>query len=175
MQQVLVLNASYEPLNVTTVRRAHVLVFKGKAEVVEELDQPLRSATGAFPWPPVSRLVQYVRVPRTLQRKISRRALFARDGGRCMYCGTTTGRLTLDHVVPRSRGGESVWDNVVTSCAPCNMRKGHRLPHEVEMTLRKPPRAPAPVLFIHLATPKIPNGWQPYLAGLTEEASTATA
>jgi 5-methylcytosine-specific restriction endonuclease McrA len=92
-----------------------------------------------------------------------------------MYCGTTNGRLTLDHVVPRSRGGESVWDNVVTSCAPCNMRKGNRLPHEVEMTLRKPPRAPAPVLFIHLATSKIPNGWQPYLAGLTDEASTATA
>jgi 5-methylcytosine-specific restriction endonuclease McrA len=92
-----------------------------------------------------------------------------------MYCGTTSGRLTLDHVVPRSRGGESVWDNVVTSCAPCNMRKGNRLPHEVEMNLRKPPRAPAPVLFIHLATPKVPDGWQPYLAGLTDEASTATA
>ena len=133
MQQVLVLNASYEPLNVTTVRRAHVLVFKGKAEVIEELDQPLRSATGAFPWPHVIRLVQYVRVPRTLQRKISRRALFARDGWRCMYCGTTNGRLTLDHVVPRSRGGDSVWENVVTSCAPCNMRKGNRLPHEIEM------------------------------------------
>ena len=128
MQQVLVLNASYEPLNVTTVRRAHVLVFKGKAEVIEELDQPLRSATDAFPWPHVIRLVQYVRVPRTLQRKISRRALFARDGWRCMYCGTTSGRLTLDHVVPRSRGGDSVWENVVTSCAPCNLRKGNRLP-----------------------------------------------
>src|SRR4026209_2161549 len=161
MQQVLVLNASYEPLNVTTVRRAHVLVFKGKAEVIEELEQPLRSATGAFPWPHVIRLVQYVRVPRTLQRKISRRALFARDGWRCMYCGTTTGRLTLDHVVPRSRGGGSVWENVVTSCAPCNMRKGNRLPDEVEMTLRRPPRAPAPVLLIHLATPKIPNTRRP--------------
>ena len=140
-----------------------MLVFKGKAEVIEELDQPLRSATGAFPWPHVIRLVHYVRVPRALQRKISRRALFARDGWRCMYCGTSSGRLTLDHVVPRSRGGDSVWENVVTSCAPCNMRKGDRLPHEIEMPLRKPPRAPAPVLFIHLATPKIPNGWQPYL------------
>jgi 5-methylcytosine-specific restriction endonuclease McrA len=173
VQQVLVLNASYEPLNVTTVRRAHVLVFKGKAEVIEELDQPLRSATGAFPWPHVIRLVQYVRVPRTLQRKISRRALFARDGWRCMYCGTTNGRLTLDHVVPRSRGGDSVWENVVTSCAPCNMRKGNRLPAEVEMTLRRPPRAPAPVLFIHLATPRIPNRWQPYLTGLGDTASAA--
>src|SRR4029079_4615168 len=94
---------------------------------------------------------------RTLQRKISGRALFARDGWRCMYCGTASGRLTLDHVVPRSRGGDSVWENVVTSCPPCTMRKGNRLPHEIEMPLRSPPRAPAPVLFIHLATPKIPN------------------
>src|SRR5690349_999654 len=105
LQQVLVLNASYEPLNVTTVRRAHVLVFKGKAEVIEELDRALNSATTSFPWPHVIRLVQYVRVPRTIQRKISRRALFARDDWRCVYCGTTGGRLTLDHVVPKSRGG----------------------------------------------------------------------
>ena len=74
-------------------------------------------------------------MPRTFQRKISRRALFARDGWRCVYCGTTGGRLTLDHVVPRSRGGDSVWENVVTSCAPCNLRKGNRLPHEVSMEL----------------------------------------
>src|SRR6188472_2090182 len=166
MQQVLVLNASYEPLNVTTVRRAHVLVFKGKAEVIEKLDDPLRSSTTAFPRPHVIRLVQYVRVPRTLQRKISRRALFARDGWRCVYCGTTTGRLTLDHVVPRSRGGDSVWENVVTSCAPCNLRKGDRLPHEVHMELHTPPRPPAPVLFIRLSTPRIPQRWRPYLPAL---------
>src|SRR5213595_2296719 len=164
MQHVLVLNASYAPLNVTTVRRAHVLVFKGKAEVIEELDQALRSATTTFPWPHVIRLVQYVRVPRAVQRKISRRALFARDNWRCVYCGTTAGRLTLDHVVPRSRGGDSVWENVVTSCAPCNLKKGNRLPEEIEMQLPNPPRPPTPVLFIRLASPKIPDRWQPYLA-----------
>jgi 5-methylcytosine-specific restriction endonuclease McrA len=173
VQQVLVLNASYEPLNVCSLRRAHVLVYKGKAEVVEELDRPLCSATRKFAWPHVIRLVHYVRVPRIVQRKISRRALFARDGWRCVYCGSATSRLTLDHVIPRSRGGESIWENVVTSCAPCNMRKGNRLPHEIEMPLRKPPRAPAPVLFIHLATPKIPNRWQPYLTGLGDSASSA--
>ena len=164
MQHVLVLNASFEPLNVTSVRRAHVLVFKGKAEVIEELTQPLRSASDTYPWPHVIRLVHYVRVPRAVQRKISRRALFARDSWRCVYCGTTAGRLTLDHVVPRSRGGESVWENVVTSCAPCNLRKGNRLPHEVSMELRAAPRRPTPVLFIRLASPRIPVGWQPYLA-----------
>jgi 5-methylcytosine-specific restriction endonuclease McrA len=172
MQHVLVLNASYEPLNVTTVKRAHVLVFKGKAEVIEELDRPLRSATGRFQWPHVIRLVQYVRVPRAIQRKISRRALFARDGWRCVYCGTANNRLTLDHVVPRSRGGDSVWENVVTSCAPCNHRKGNRLPHEVHMELRIRPTPPNPALFIQLAAPKIPERWLQYLPGA---AATATA
>ena len=103
-----------------------MLVFKGKAEVIERLDKPLRSATGSFIWPHVIRLLHYVRVPRAIQRKISRRALFARDGWRCAYCGTTNGRLTLDHIVPRSKGGESIWENVVTACAPCNLRKGDR-------------------------------------------------
>ena len=173
MQQVLVLNASYEPLNVCSLRRAHVLVYKGKAEVVEELDRPLRSATDTFQWPHVIRLVHYVRVPRMVQRNISRRALFARDNWRCVYCGTANGRLTLDHVIPRSRGGGSVWENVVTSCAPCNLRKGNRLPEEVSMTLRKQPRPPAPVLFIRLAAPKIPTGWRPYLESFGTAAAVA--
>jgi 5-methylcytosine-specific restriction endonuclease McrA len=163
VQQVLVLNASYEPLNVCSVRRAHVLVWKGKAEVLEELEYPLHSASSTFPWPHVIRLVTYVRVPRGVKRKISRRALFARDNWRCVYCGTASGRLTLDHVVPRSRGGDSVWENVVTSCAPCNLRKGNRLLHEISMELRELPRVPAPVLFIRLAAPSIPQRWQPYL------------
>jgi 5-methylcytosine-specific restriction endonuclease McrA len=163
VQQVLVLNASYEPLNVCSVRRAHVLVWKGKAEVLEELDYPLHSASSTYPWPHVIRLVTYVRVPRGVKRKISRRALFARDGWRCVYCGTASGRLTLDHVVPRSRGGDSVWENVVTSCAPCNLRKGNRLLHEISMELRELPRVPAPVLFIRLSAPSIPQRWQPYL------------
>jgi len=173
VQQVLVLNASYEPLNVCTVRRAHVLLYKGKAEVVEQLDQPLRSATATFVWPHVIRLVHYVRVPRAIQRKISRRALFARDGWRCAYCGTANGRLTLDHVVPRSKGGESIWENVVTACAPCNLRKGDRTPEQVGMELRTKPHAPQPVLFIKLAAPRIPHGWTPYLGDLGTGISTA--
>ena len=167
------LNASYEPLNVPSVRRGRVLVYKGKAEVIEELVQPLRSATDTYPWPHVIRLLTYVRVPRMIQRKISRRALFARDGWRCVYCGDAGGRLTLDHVVPRSKGGDSVWENVVTSCAPCNLRKGDRLLEEASMTLHAQPRPPAPVLFIRLAAPRIPTGWQPYLDSFS--TSTATA
>jgi 5-methylcytosine-specific restriction endonuclease McrA len=160
---VLVLNSSYEPLNVCSVRRAYVLVFKGRAEVIEEHGTPLRSASDTYPCPHVIRLLNYVRVPRAVKRKISRRALFARDGWRCAYCGTSTSKLTLDHIVPRSRGGESVWENVVSSCAPCNHRKGNRLLAEVEMALRISPRPPAPVVFIRLAAVTIPPNWDPYL------------
>ena len=158
MHQVLVLNASYEPLNVCSDRRAHVLVWKGKAEVV----------------PHVIRLLQYVRVPRAVKRRISRRALFARDGWKCVYCGTAGGRLTLDHVIPRSKGGDSVWENVVTACAPCNLRKGDRLLEEASMSLPRPPRAPAPVLFIRLAAQRVPDSWHQYLPSL-EQAEPAAA
>ena len=164
MQHVLVLNASFEPLNVCSMRRAHVLVWKGKAEVIEQLDQPLRSSTSTFAWPHVIRLTTYVRVPRTVQRKISRRALFARDGWRCVYCGTSFGRMTLDHVIPRSKGGSSAWDNIVTCCAPCNRRKGDRLPKQAGMHPRHAPKAPSPTLFVHVAMTRIPDVWQPYLA-----------
>ena len=170
MQQVLVLNASFEPLNVCSVRRAHVLVWKGKAEVLEQLEHPLHSASSTFPWPHVIRLVHYVRVPRAVQRKISRRALFARDGWRCVYCGTNGGRLTLDHVVPRSKGGESIWENVVTACAPCNLRKGDRTLEQAGMELRTLPKVPQPVLFIRLAAPRIPDGWSQYLGTATATA-----
>jgi 5-methylcytosine-specific restriction endonuclease McrA len=175
VHQVLVLNASYEPLNVCSVRRAHVLVGKGRAEVLERHAEPLRTATTAYPRPNVIRLTTYVRVPRSVKRRISRRALFARDGWRCVYCGTGGGRLTLDHVVPRSRGGASVWENVVTACAPCNLRKGDRLLEEVRMTLPRPPRPPAPVLFIRLATQRVPETWRTYLSPFDSEPTGLAA
>ena len=175
VQQVLVLNASYEPLNVCSTRRAHVLVWKGKAEVVERLDEPLRTSTNTYVRPHVIRLVTYVRVPQAVKRRISRRALFARDGWRCVYCGDGSSRLTLDHVVPRSRGGESVWENVVTACGPCNLRKGDRLLEETHMHLPRSPRPPAPVLFISLALHRVPETWVRYLPGLERtEAAPAT-
>lgn len=165
MPNVLVLNASYEPLNVCSVRRAHVLVWKGKAEVLERHAEPLRTATNTYVRPFVIRLLQYVRVPRSVKRSMSRRALFARDGWRCVYCGTSSGRLTLDHVVPRSRGGESTWENVVTACAPCNLDKGDRTPEEAGLRLSLQPKAPAPVLFIRLMAQRVPETWEQYLPG----------
>jgi 5-methylcytosine-specific restriction endonuclease McrA len=162
-QQVLVLNASYEPINVCSVQRAIVLVLKEKAEVLERSARRLRAATASFPWPNVIRLLSFVRVPRHEARKITRRAVFARDDYLCQYCGSGS-KLTVDHVVPRSRGGRSSWDNVVTSCAPCNLRKGDRLPAEIDMHPRTSPRAPRPDVFISVAAPRQPDSWLPYLA-----------
>ena len=118
---------------------------------------------GSLPRPVVIRLVTYVRIPRdTHKRKITRRAVFARDGWECQYCGARTS-LTVDHVIPRSKGGGSGWDNIVASCAPCNRRKGDRLPHQVGMHPRSKPRTPSAHVFIQLASPTIPATWKQYL------------
>jgi 5-methylcytosine-specific restriction endonuclease McrA len=161
-QQVLVLNATYEPINVCSLQRAVVLVLKKKAEVLEEAARRLRSAAATHVHPLVIRLTHYVRIPRHHVRRTSRRAVFARDGFSCQYCGAGQ-RLTVDHVVPRSRGGDSSWTNVVTSCAPCNLRKGDRLPGEIGMHPRTSPRAPGPEIFVAVAAPRRPESWQPYL------------
>jgi len=161
--RVLVLNSSYEPLNVCTVRRAVVLVLKEKAEMLETGSRHLRSESTTIPHPVVIRLVTYVRVPRdSARRRITRRAVFARDSWTCQYCGRTS-HLTVDHVMPRSRGGLSVWENIVTSCAPCNRRKGNRTPVEVDMHPRRKPKAPGPTIFIRVAAPVVPAAWQQYL------------
>jgi 5-methylcytosine-specific restriction endonuclease McrA len=161
---VLVLNATYEPINVCTVRRAVVLLLKAKAEIVEEADRELHSVTMTMTRPAVIRLVGYVRIPRDAhRRKITRRAVFARDDWTCQYCGARS-NLTVDHVVPRSKGGASTWENIVASCAPCNRRKGNSLPRQVGMTLLRAPRTPNPNVFIHVASPTIPAAWRAYLA-----------
>ena len=114
--RVLVLNASYEPLNVCTVRRALVLLLKEKAEIIEKGDGVLRSETMELDRPEVIRLVTFVRVPRDIhRRRITRKAVLARDDWRCQYCGSEKPGLTVDHVIPRSRGGESVWENIVAA------------------------------------------------------------
>jgi 5-methylcytosine-specific restriction endonuclease McrA len=161
--RVLVLNSSYEPLNVCTVRRAIVLVLKEKAEMLEIGSRSLHSENVTFPHPVVIRLVTYVRVPRdSTRRRITRRAVFARDSWACQYCGRTS-HLTVDHVLPRSRGGKSVWENIVTSCAPCNRRKGDRTTKEINMHPRRKPKAPGPTVFIRVAAPVVPPAWQQYL------------
>ena len=162
--RVLVLNATFEPINVCTVRRAAVLVLKSKAEVLERGDTALRSEHLRLERPVVIRLITYVRVPRNVhRRKITRKAVLARDSWTCQYCGTSKPGLTVDHIVPRSRGGESVWENIVASCAPCNHRKGNQMPKEARMHPRAAPKPPGPTVFISLAAPRMPPSWKPYL------------
>ena len=163
--RVLVLNATFEPINVCTVRRATVLVLKSKAEVLERGKGALRSERLALDRPVVIRLVTYVKVPRDVhRRKITRKAVLARDSWTCQYCGAGRPGLTVDHVIPRSRGGQSVWENIVAACASCNRRKGNRLPKEAGMHPRHRPRPPGPLVFIRISSPRIPVTWERYLA-----------
>lgn len=138
---MLLLNASWEPLAVVTQRRAFTLVWRDKAELVEINDVPMRSADSAWPAPSVVRLIRYVTVPRR-SPAVTRRAVIERDGGRCSYCGCSGGLLTLDHVVPRSRGGRHAFENLVAACALCNNRKADRTPEEAGMPLRVKPYIP---------------------------------
>jgi 5-methylcytosine-specific restriction endonuclease McrA len=138
---VLVLNQNYEPLNVCNARRALVLVLRGKAEVVELAEGVLRTASRIIQLPSVIRLVNLIRRPRPKVR-LTRREVFIRDHWQCQYCGRHTRDLTLDHVVPRHRGGQHTWENLASACKPCNHRKAGRTPQEARMNLLHEPAAP---------------------------------
>lgn len=167
MRRVLVLNTTYEPLNVCTVRRAVVLLLKDKAEVVEHSGAALHSERAAYEVPLVIRLTTFVHVPRrTDSGRISRRAVFARDKHRCQYCGSTH-HLTVDHVVPRSKGGKDTWDNLVTSCARCNRKKGDRPLQSAGLQLMHEPKPPGPAAFVLLHADHVHESWRPYLSFAT--------
>jgi 5-methylcytosine-specific restriction endonuclease McrA len=139
---VLVLNASYEPINICGARRALVLVLKGVARTEEEQGAIMHAARIRVPMPSVIRLLEYRRIPHQT-RALSRKNILLRDRNTCQYCAIvlTAGELTLDHVQPRSRGGLSTWENLVACCHACNRRKGNQLLHELdEMQLLREPR-----------------------------------
>ncbi len=138
---VLVLNASYEPINVCGARRALVLVLKGVASAEEQSLHEVRSSRAAVRLPSVIRLLEYRRIPHQT-RALSRKNIMMRDRYTCQYCQRTlpSGELTLDHVIPRSRSGESAWENLVACCNRCNNRKGNRTPDEAGMKLVRQPR-----------------------------------
>ncbi len=165
---VLVLNQNYEPLNVCNARRAFVLVHRGKAEVLEHGRGGLHSAHAFWPLPSVIRLIYLIKRPRP-QMRLSRREVFNRDRHKCQYCGHHGQRdLTLDHVVPRHRGGRHTWDNLVTACKTCNHRKAGRTPAEAKMHLLTEPRQPRvstyyvvyPYLHSQEAWRKFVPGWE---------------
>jgi 5-methylcytosine-specific restriction endonuclease McrA len=171
MINVLLLNASYEPLAVISQRRAISLILKDRVEAVCEEVFRLHSRSTALDIPTVIRLRRYVNVPRRGIRW-SRRAVLQRDNYQCIYCGIRLGEwqggqlltrhsFTIDHIIPRSRGGQSTWSNTACACPLCNSRKGARTPHEAGMSLRWEPKTPRVNYLV--ASGEIPATWKLYL------------
>lgn len=169
-RRALVLNQNFEPLNVCSARRAFVLVHYGKAEVIEASAHQIRGVDLRFDLPSVIRLQYQVKRPLP-QVRLTRREIFQRDGGLCQYCGRA-GELTLDHVMPRHRGGEHAWENLVAACRACNHRKGGRTPSEAKMRIRRQPTRPsatAASVFVHYLEGY--GEWRPFLLGWLDRAS----
>ena len=158
----LVLNATYEPLSVVSARRAACLVLADKADVIEADGTELRSPSLVLQSPLVIRLRYMVKVPFHRRTTMSRRAVFARDAHQCQYCGGHAD--SIDHVMPRSRGGEHVWENVAAACRPCNLTKRDRTPDEAGMRLARPCRAPRATAWVVVSVTRVPEAWKPYLA-----------
>jgi 5-methylcytosine-specific restriction endonuclease McrA len=167
-----VLNATYEPLGVVPSRRAVVLVLTDKAVSVEDGETVLHAVTCSIFVPAVVRLTRFVRVPYRAGVPLTRRAVFARDGGRCAYCGAAA--TSLDHVVPRSRGGEHNWENVVASCSRCNHLKADRDISALGWRLRRTPREPTGMAWRVLGTGRCDPSWNRWLSGPVHDAATAS-
>lgn len=165
MGKVLVLNASYEPLNITNWKRAVILLIKGKAE---QLEHGGKFIYKQFPFPSVIRLRNYVRVPYK-EIPLTRRNILERDRHSCQYCTYKGDLLTLDHIIPKSRGGKDTWENLVAACVRCNIKKGSRTPKEAQMPLSRQPRKPHSSL--HFEIVKYTKGdlnreWKKYVIGM---------
>ncbi|GAB4510902.1 MAG: hypothetical protein Tsb0020_28520 [Haliangiales bacterium] len=174
--RTLLLNSTYEPLRVISWQRAVTMVYVGKVEVLKTYESVLRSMTTRLQTPAVVRLMTFVRRHR-VRISFSRRNVFLRDGFLCQYCGVSlpASELTTDHVVPRSHGGGTTWDNVVTACSPCNLRKGGRTPKQARMILNRRPSRPSrlPSLALRLRQESAPALWHEFLAtGSTVEAAS---
>ena len=159
---VLVLNLNYVPINVCTVRRAVILVGKGKAELLENHRGQLRTVDAVIEAPSIIRLVYLVKRP-FLPRRLSKKEVFLRDRFTCQYCGKKSQDLTLDHVVPRRQNGSHSWNNVVAACTRCNLRKAGRTPVEASMRLGREPRVPDPNPYLILQNRSILEEWRPYI------------
>ena len=159
---VLVLNQNYQPLNVCNARRAIVLLGLGKAEMMTNGRGNIHTITQTVPVPSVIRLMHMIKRP-LLRRRLSRRAVFYRDSFTCQYCGKQTRTLTLDHIIPRSKGGLHVWTNVVSACIPCNHSKAGSTPAEANMRLRRKPGPPRPDPYALFRQRTILEEWRPFI------------
>jgi len=161
MSKALVLNASYEPLGVISDRRALILVLNQRATVIEDSETVYHFVGGEMILPSVIRLTKFVKIPYRHGVPLSRRAIFARDGGRCVYCNAEA--TSLDHVIPRSRGGQHVWENVVSACHKCNFFKADKFLKETGLKLKNAPREPVGAAWRILGTGRADERWISYL------------
>ncbi|MDQ1578174.1 MAG: hypothetical protein QOE21_861 [Microbacteriaceae bacterium] len=161
--RTLVLNAGFEPLAVVSFKRALVLVMNQKAPIVaSDAEHPVYGLSGAWDRPSVILLTRYVRIPNTRLIPVSRRGVVRREGQRGGYCGGAA--TTIDHVQPRSRGGEDSWENLVACCLRCNNKKGDRTPHEMGWSLRVHPRPPYGTSWLVRGVERALPQWEEYLA-----------
>lgn len=159
---VLVLNQDYQPISICSVQRSVKLVFLEKAELLhDDPEKVIRTVDDEFSYPSVIRLRRYIRLPYA-KIVLSRRNVMKRDRYTCQYCGTKSD-LTLDHVMPRSRGGEDSWENLVTACNHCNVKKGNRTPVEARMPLKVEPYRPVHITFFQNLLGGVQEHWKPYL------------
>ena len=165
-RKVLILNQTFEPLQVCTARRAVVLLFTGRAERVEDSGKVIRSPSRCFPIPLVIRLQHFVRKPIPPTISFNKKNILKRDAYTCQYCGRNSGeRMTIDHVVPKSLGGRTVWENVVSACRACNLKKANKRPAEAGMRLLRKPSRPHSVSYLGILahTSSQYSAWQRYL------------
>jgi 5-methylcytosine-specific restriction endonuclease McrA len=141
METILVLNSDYTPLNITTFKRAIILVIKGKAEIIKNDVDIIRTETTNYAKPLIIRLLNYIS-HKMKNFRVNRQRLYKRDNNECAYCGSKK-ELTIDHIIPKSRGGKNSWSNLITCCLPCNLKKGDKTPDEAKMPLRFMPKTPS--------------------------------
>tara|TARA_Y100000590_G_scaffold353177_1_gene405991 strand:- start:1293 stop:1832 length:540 start_codon:yes stop_codon:yes gene_type:complete len=158
---VLILNQDYSPLGICLAKRAIVLIFSEKAETVINSENSIKSISRSFLIPSVIKTLKYIKRP--YEKKISRFGIFARDNFACQYCNTTKKKLTIDHIVPKSKNGDHSWDNVTTACTDCNHKKAGRTPREAKMKLIKKPAIPNLNTHILKYSNNIQNSWTPFL------------
>jgi 5-methylcytosine-specific restriction endonuclease McrA len=161
--KVLVLNQSYEPLSICSIRKAFILIYLKKAETIITDDRKsLHSVTSTYPWPSVIRISRFIKLPYK-NVVLTRKNILRRDSFKCAYCGRSDIPLTVDHVFPRARGGGENWENLITACTTCNNRKGDRTPEEANMEMISRPFKPSHILFIKNVVGRLDERWKPYL------------
>lgn len=161
MERVLVLNSDYTPVNVTDISRAIKLIVKEKAEIIKEGTKILRSEKVSIKAPIIIRLLNYVKI-KFFKVILTKRNILIRDGFKCVYCGDNK-NLTLDHLIPKSKGGKNDWYNLVTCCDSCNKKKGDKTPEQAKMTLLQKPNKPNYFTFLKRYLEQGISDWDPYL------------